>query len=35
MKRMTEKKFNMQDVADHFGLTISQANRIVYVKKGD
>lgn len=35
MKRMTEKKFSMQDVADHFGLTISQANRIVYVKKGE
>ena len=30
-ERTTEKKFGLQDLADHFKLTESQARRIIYV----
>tara|TARA_R100001510_G_C7651956_1_gene209754 strand:- start:2379 stop:2588 length:210 start_codon:yes stop_codon:yes gene_type:complete len=33
-KRIVEKKFGCQDLADHFNLTFAQANRIIYVKNG-
>jgi hypothetical protein len=28
---LRDKKFGMQDLADHFNITFSQAKRIVYV----
>ena len=28
----TEKSFGMQDLADHFSISIGQAKRIVYLK---
>jgi len=31
-KVTVDKKFGMQDLADHFNITFSQANRIIYVK---
>ena len=31
-KMNVDKKFGLQDLADHFDITISQARRIVYVK---
>tara|TARA_Y100001937_G_C7007044_1_gene279167 strand:- start:101 stop:343 length:243 start_codon:yes stop_codon:yes gene_type:complete len=31
-KRKTSKKYTLDDVADHFGITESQARRILYVK---
>jgi hypothetical protein len=30
-----DKKFTMDDLAEHFSLTAGQAKRIVYIKKGD
>ena len=33
MERTTKKKFGLQDLADHFKITESQARRIIYVKK--
>ena len=32
MKRKTSKKYTLDDVAEHFGITESQARRILYVK---
>ena len=32
MERKTKRKFGINDVAEHFGLTESQARRILYVK---
>jgi hypothetical protein len=29
------KKFGLQDLADHFNITESQARRLLYVKKRD
>jgi hypothetical protein len=31
-KMNVDKKFGLQDLADHFDITISQARRIVYIK---
>ena len=31
-ERKTKRKFGINDVAEHFGLTESQARRILYVK---
>ncbi len=33
MERTTKKKFGLQDLADHFKITESQARRIIYVRK--
>ena len=33
MESTTKKKFGLQDLADHFKITESQARRIIYVKK--
>tara|TARA_Y100001937_G_scaffold124886_1_gene190496 strand:+ start:1452 stop:1652 length:201 start_codon:yes stop_codon:yes gene_type:complete len=32
-KRKTSKKYTLDDVAEHFNITESQARRIIYVKK--
>ena len=32
-KVTVDKKFGLQDLADHFNITESQARRILYVKK--
>ena len=32
MERTTQKKFGLQDLADHFNITEGQARRILYVK---
>jgi|TARA_R100001460_G_scaffold105101_1_gene151369 hypothetical protein len=32
IERKTKRKFGINDVAEHFGLTESQARRILYVK---
>jgi|TARA_B100000073_G_scaffold339158_1_gene337204 hypothetical protein len=31
-ERTTQKKFGLQDLADHFNITEGQARRILYVK---
>ena len=32
VERTTEKKFGLQDLADHFKITEAQARRILYIK---
>lgn len=32
-KVTSEKKFGIQDVADYFGISKSQAHRIIYIQK--
>lgn len=34
-KRKTSKKYTLDDVANHFNITESQARRILYVKRKD
>ena len=35
LKRKTSKKYTLDDVANHFNITESQARRILYVKRKD
>tara|TARA_R100000655_G_scaffold26313_2_gene54182 strand:- start:10042 stop:10236 length:195 start_codon:yes stop_codon:yes gene_type:complete len=32
IERTTEKKYGLQDLADHFNITEGQARRLLYVK---
>jgi hypothetical protein len=32
VERTTEKKYGLQDLADHFNITEGQARRLLYVK---
>ena len=33
VERTTEKKYGLQDLADHFNITEGQARRLLYVKR--
>ncbi len=35
VERTTEKKFGLQDLANHFKITEGQARRILYVKQNE